>query len=99
MPKFLASGWKRGFFFDLAALLAPKGAAAGFLPDPGLALGGWSLRRSQQCKSRKFSNAPRSSSASVYCYTWPSVLVARAGARETCYSSAERKKKKEVRNY
>jgi hypothetical protein len=48
IPKFLASATKRGFFFDFVALLAPKGAAAGFLPDPGFALGGWSLRRSQQ---------------------------------------------------
>ena len=44
MPKFLGVASKRGFFLAFADLLAPKGAAAGFLPD--LALGGWSLRRS-----------------------------------------------------
>jgi hypothetical protein len=48
IPKFLGVDSKRGFFLALVALLAPKGAAAGFFPDPGLALGGWSLRRSQQ---------------------------------------------------
>ena len=31
-------------------LLAPKGAAAGFLPVPELALG-WSLRQSKRCHS------------------------------------------------
>ena len=59
IPKFLDLAVKRGFFFALVPLLTPKGAAAGFLLDPGLALGGWSLRRSQQCKN----NATRSSSA------------------------------------
>ena len=51
MPKFLGWDSKRGFFFALVALLAPKGAAAGFFPV--LALGGWSWRRSQQSSPRK----------------------------------------------
>jgi hypothetical protein len=41
---------EQGFFFALVVLLAPKGAAAGFLPVPDLALG-WSLRRSERCLS------------------------------------------------
>jgi hypothetical protein len=32
-------------FLVLTTFLAPNGAAAGFWPDPGLDLGGWSLRR------------------------------------------------------
>lgn len=45
IPKFLGVDSKRGFFAAFLDLLAPNGAAAGFLPDPALALGGWSLRR------------------------------------------------------
>lgn len=45
IPKLRALDSKRGFFVDLAALLAEPGAGAGFLPEPGLDLGGWSLRR------------------------------------------------------
>ena len=41
MEKFLGVASKRGFFFVFWDLLAPNGAAAGFFPDPGLALGGW----------------------------------------------------------
>jgi hypothetical protein len=46
MPKFLGVASKRGFFLALAALLAPKGAAAGFLVP--VFLGAWPLRRNQQ---------------------------------------------------
>ena len=46
--KFLALASNKGFFFAFVVLLAPKGAAAGFLPVPDLALG-WSLRRSDRC--------------------------------------------------
>jgi hypothetical protein len=65
IPKFLGVDSKSGFFFALVVLWAPKGAAAGYLPDPVLALGGWSLRRSQQSNpfERFLTIASRSSSA------------------------------------
>jgi len=107
IPKFLASAWKRGFFFDLVVLLAPNGAAAGFLPDPGLALGGWSLRRSQQCYLERLTIAPRSSSTGMYLYTRPSVkrFIAKKALRcferyprmdlvKAFYSSVAREKEK-----
>jgi len=37
--KVLGVSLEQGFFFALVVLLAPKGAAAGFLPVPDLALG------------------------------------------------------------
>ena len=46
MPKFLGVDSKRGFFLTLVDLLAPKGAAAGFLVP--VFFGAWSLRRNQQ---------------------------------------------------
>lgn len=55
--KFLGVASKRGFFLVFGVLLLPKGAAAGFFPDPGLALGGWSLRRSQHRGSGLRNNA------------------------------------------
>lgn len=63
MPKFLGLDSKRGFFFVLVGLLEPKGLAAGFLEDPALGLGGWSLRRSVSNYSDKQTVALRSSSA------------------------------------
>ena len=45
--KFLPLASNKGFF-AVVVLLTPKGAAAGFLPVPDLALG-WSLRRSERC--------------------------------------------------
>jgi hypothetical protein len=45
IPNVLALSSKRGFFLVLTTLLALKGAAVGFLLDPGLDFGGWSLRR------------------------------------------------------
>ena len=46
MEKFLGRDSKRGFLTTFELLLAPKGAAAGFLPV--FFFGGWSLRRGHQ---------------------------------------------------
>ena len=43
IPKLRGRASKRGFFLAFVEALAPKGAAAGFLPVPFL--GAWSLRR------------------------------------------------------
>ena len=48
MPKFLGRDSKRGFFWTFELVFEPNGAEAGFLPDPFVALGGWSLRRGNQ---------------------------------------------------
>lgn len=64
MPKFLGVASKRGFFLALAALLAPKGAAAGFLVP--VFLGAWSLRRNQQLALDKEVNVEFRSSNVVH---------------------------------
>ncbi len=48
MPKFLARDSKRGFFWVFELVLEANGAEAGFLLDPLVVLGGWSLRRGNQ---------------------------------------------------
>ena len=70
IPKFLAVASNKGFFFALVVLLAPKGAAAGFLPVPDLALG-WSLRRSERCYPFQEKTIALRSSNAVRTHSYP----------------------------
>jgi len=60
-------------FFRLGCLAGTEGSSSGFLTGSGLGFGRLVIETKSAMQSRKVDNAPRSSSANVYCYTRPSI--------------------------